>query len=101
MKFRISPVEALPYRSLDYHTALRGTSVATCHNTMEPDEMTKQAVQQLVQAVKDSVDDSPVVRNALKNLEFLGYVPDMTVKMDLTLNRPMIDQLTDTRVRVC
>ena len=68
---------------------------------MEPDEMTKQAVQQLVQAVKDSVDDSPVVRNALKNLEFLGYVPDMTVKMDLTLNRPMIDQLTDTRVRVC
>lgn len=63
--------------------------------------MTKQAVQQLVQAVKDSVDDSPVVRNALKNLEFLGYVPDMTVKMDLTLNRPMIDQLTDTRVRVC
>ena len=68
---------------------------------MEPDEMTKQAVQQLVQAVKDSVDDSPVVRNALKNLEFLGYVPDMTVKMDLTLNRPMIEQLTDTRVRVC
>lgn len=63
--------------------------------------MTKQAVQQLVQAVKDSVDDSPVVRNALKNLEFLGYVPDMTVKMDLTLNRPMIEQLTDTRVRVC
>ena len=68
---------------------------------MEPDEMTKQAVQQLVQAVKDSVDDSPVVKNALKNLEFLGYVPDMTVKMDLTLNRPMIEQLTDTRVRVC
>ena len=63
--------------------------------------MTKQAVQQLVQAVKDSVDDSPVVKNALKNLEFLGYVPDMTVKMDLTLNRPMIEQLTDTRVRVC
>ena len=68
---------------------------------MEPDEITKQAVQQLVQAVKDSVDDSPVVKNALKNLEFLGYVPDMTVKMDLTLNRPMLDQLTDTRVRVC
>ena len=68
---------------------------------MEPDEITKQAVQQLVQAVKDSVDDSPVVKNALKNLEFLGYVPDMTVKMDLTLNRPMLDRLTDTRVRVC
>ena len=68
---------------------------------MEPDEITKQAVQQLVQAVKDSVDDSPVVKNALKNLEFLGYVPDMTVKMDLTLNRPILDQLTDTRVRVC
>ena len=68
---------------------------------MEPDEITRQAVQQLVQAVKDSVDDSLVVKNALKNLEFLGYVPDMTVKMDLTLNRPIMDQLTDTRVRVC
>ena len=77
-----------------------GTSIATGY-TMEPDEITKQAVQQLVQAVKDSVDDSPVVRDALQNLQFLGYIPDMTVKMDLTLNRPILDGLTDTRVRVC
>ena len=68
---------------------------------MEPDEITKQAVQQLVQAVKDSVDDSPVVKSALMNLQFLGYIPDMTVKMDVTLNRPVVDNLTDTRVRVC
>jgi hypothetical protein len=68
---------------------------------MEPDEITKQAVQQLVQAVKDSVDESPVVKSALMNLQFLGYIPDMTVKMDVTLNRPMVDNLTDTRVRVC
>ena len=68
---------------------------------MEPDEITKQAVQQLVQAVKDSVDHSPVVKSALMNLQFLGYIPDMTVKMDVTLNRPVVDNLTDTRVRVC
>jgi hypothetical protein len=51
--------------------------------------------------VKDSVDESPVVKSALMNLQFLGYIPDMTVKMDVTLNRPMVDNLTDTRVRVC
>jgi hypothetical protein len=51
--------------------------------------------------VKESVDDSPVVKDALQNLQFLGYIPDMTVKMDLTLNRPVVDNLTDTRVRVC
>ena len=100
MKSRISPVEGLPYRSLAYHTHCCGTFIATALN-MEPDEITKQAVQQLVQAVKDSVDDSSVVKDALQNLQFLGYVPDMTVKMDLTLNRPMVDNLTDTRVRVC
>ena len=81
--------------------AERGTFIATISSMIEPDEITKQAVQQLVQAVKDSVDDSTVVKDALQNLQFLGYVPDMTVKMDLTLNRPMIDNLTDTRVRVC
>lgn len=68
---------------------------------MEPDELTKVAVQELVKAVKLSVDSSPGVRNALENLQVLGYVPDMTVKMDVTLNRPMLDGLTDTRVRVC
>ena len=68
---------------------------------MEPDEITKAAVQQLVNAVQLSVDDSPTVKSALRNLEFLGFVPDMTVKMDLTLNRPVLDGLTDTRVRVC
>lgn len=100
MKSRISLAEALPYRSLAYHTPRRGTFIATTLN-MEPDEITKQAVQQLVQAVKESVDDSTIVKDALQNLQFLGYVPDMTVKMDLTLNRPVMENLTDTRVRVC
>jgi hypothetical protein len=68
---------------------------------MEPDELTKNAIQELVAAVKNSVDNSPVVQSALQHLQFLGYVPDMTVKMDLTLNRPMLDGLTDTRVRFC
>ena len=68
---------------------------------MEPDELTKNAIQELVAAVKDSVDNSPVVQTALEHLQILGYVPDMTVKMDLTLNRPMMDGLTDTRVRYC
>ena len=68
---------------------------------MEPDEITQNAIQELVAAVKDSVDNSPVVKNALQHLEFLGYVPDMTVKMDLTLNRPVMEGLTDTRVRYC
>lgn len=68
---------------------------------MEPDEMTKLAVQELVKAVKLSVDNSPGVKSALNNLEGLGYIPDMTVKMDVTLNRPLLEGLTDTRVRVC
>jgi hypothetical protein len=68
---------------------------------MEPDEITKNAIQELVAAVKESVDSSPVVQNALAHLQILGYVPDMTVKMDLTLNRPMMEGLTDTRVRFC
>ena len=68
---------------------------------MEPDEITKNAIQELVAAVKESVDSSPVVQKALAHLQILGYVPDMTVKMDLTLNRPMMEGLTDTRVRFC
>ena len=68
---------------------------------MEQDELTKLAVQELVKAVKLSVDNSPGVRSALDNFEMLGFIPDMTVKMDLTLNRPLTDGLTDTRVRVC
>ena len=59
------------------------------------------AIQELVNAVKNSVDNSPIVQNALEHLQFLGYIPDLTVKMDVTLNRPMMDGLTDTRVRVC
>jgi hypothetical protein len=68
---------------------------------MEPDELTRMAIQELVNAVKNSVDNSPIVQNALEHLQFLGYIPDLTVKMDVTLNRPMMDGLTDTRVRVC
>jgi hypothetical protein len=68
---------------------------------MEPDELTRMAIQELVNAVKNSVDSSPIVQNALEHLQFLGYIPDLTVKMDVTLNRPMMDGLTDTRVRVC
>jgi hypothetical protein len=68
---------------------------------MEADELTKLAVQELVKAVKLSVDNSPGVKSALDNLQFLGYVPDMIVKMDVTLNRPALNGLTDTRVRVC
>lgn len=67
---------------------------------MEPDELTQSAIQELVSAVRSSVDDSPIVKSALDQLHFLGYVPDMTLKMDVTLNRPMLDGLTDTRVRL-
>ena len=68
---------------------------------MEQDELTRLAVQELVKAVKLSVDTSPGVKSALDNFETLGFIPDMTVKMDLTLNRPLTHGLTDTRVRVC
>ncbi len=67
---------------------------------MEADETTKNAVQQLVQAVQQSVDTSPVVKSAVANLQFMGYVPNFTVRMDLELLRPMVEGLTDTKVRL-
>lgn len=66
---------------------------------MEPDEMTKEAVQQLVNAVQRSVEDSAMVRNAVANLTQLGYIANFTVRMDLELNKPN-GPLTDTRIRM-
>jgi hypothetical protein len=64
----------------------------------EPDEATKVAVGELVNAVQQSVEASQIVKSAVANLEYLGYIANFTVKMDLELNRPFA-QLTDTRVR--
>lgn len=65
---------------------------------MEPDEIAKEAVGQLVIAVRQSVEDSPVVKSAMANLEGLGYSASFTVSMDVELGCPMV-HLTDTRVR--
>ena len=67
---------------------------------MEADEATKEAVQQLVNAIQNSVDTSPVVKSAVEKLQFMGYIPNFTVRMDLELLRPMIDGMTDMKVRV-
>jgi hypothetical protein len=67
---------------------------------MEADDLTKEAVQQLVNAVQNSVDTSPLVKSAVEKLQFMGYIPTFTVRMDLELLRPMMDGLTDTKVRV-
>lgn len=67
---------------------------------MKMDDTTKDAVQQLVNVVQLSVDNSPVVQSAMQNLQFLGFVPNFTVRMDLELTRPPQDGLTDTRVRI-
>ena len=67
---------------------------------MEADDNTKNAIQLLVQAIQNSVDTSPVVKSAVENLHFLGYIPNFTVKMDLELLRPTLEGLTDTRVRI-
>ena len=68
---------------------------------MEADENTKNAVQLLVNAVQSSVNTSSVVAEAIEKLQFMGYVPNFTVRMDLELLRPSMDGLTDTKVRVC
>lgn len=67
---------------------------------MEADETTQNAVQLLIQAVQDSVNTSPSVKSAVENLQFLGYIPNFTVKMDLELLRPSLEGVTDTRVRL-
>ena len=67
---------------------------------MEADITTKNAVQSLVEAVQVSVNESPGVKSAVANLERLGYIPNFTVRMDLELMRPVMDGLTDTRVRL-
>ena len=68
---------------------------------MEADENTKNAVQILVNAVQSSVNTSSVVADAIEKLQFMGYVPNFTVRMDLELLRPSMEGLTDTKVRVC
>ncbi|MFL6468936.1 MAG: hypothetical protein ACJ72Z_13335 [Pyrinomonadaceae bacterium] len=68
---------------------------------MEADENTKNAVQLLVNAVQTSVNTSEVVQKAVENLQFMGYIPNFTVRMDLELLRPTMEGLTDTKVRVC
>ena len=67
---------------------------------MEADEITKGAIQLLVRAVQESVDESPGVRSAVENLHRLGYIPNYNVRMDLELLRPSLEGLTDTRVRM-
>jgi len=67
---------------------------------MEADETTKKAVQQLVNAIQNSVDTNEGVRSAVETLEFMGYIPNFTVRMDLELLRPVMDGLTDTKVRI-
>jgi hypothetical protein len=67
---------------------------------MEADETTKKAVQQLVDAIQSSVDTSDGVKSAVEYLQFLGYIPNFTVRMDLELLRPVMDGLTDTKVRI-
>lgn len=78
-----------------------GTSVANKIATMEADERTKSAVQVLVNAVQYSVNTSSTVADAIKELEFMGYVPNFTVRMDLELLRPTLEGVTDTKIRVC
>lgn len=68
---------------------------------MEADETTKQAVQVLVNAVQYSVNTSPTVADAIQELQYMGYVPNFTVRMDLELLRPTLEGVTDTKVRVC
>ena len=77
-----------------------GTAVAASNSRMEADETTKRAVQQLVNAIQNSVDTSDGVKSAVEYLQFLGYIPNFTVKMDLELLRPIMGGLTDTKVRV-
>ncbi|HJS50636.1 MAG TPA: hypothetical protein VJ781_01940 [Pyrinomonadaceae bacterium] len=67
---------------------------------MEADETTKKAVQQLVNAIQNSVDTNEGVRSAVETLEFMGYIPNFTVRMDLELLRPVMDGLTDTKIRI-
>jgi len=67
---------------------------------MEADETTQNAVQLLIQAVQNSVNTSPGVKSAVENLQFLGYIPNFTVKMDVELLRPSLEGVTDTRVRL-
>lgn len=67
---------------------------------MEADVNTKNAIRLLVEAIQNSVDTSPVVKSAVENLQFLGYIPNFTVKMDLELLRPTLEGLTDTKVRI-
>lgn len=67
----------------------------------EPDEQTKRAVQNLSDAIQACVDANPAVKQAVANLERLGYIAKFKVRMDLDLQRPMADeQLTDTKVRL-
>jgi len=77
-----------------------GTAIAF-YRSMETEELTKNAVQELVRAIQYSVDASDGVKSAVKNLEFMGYIPNFTVRMDLELLRPSMEGLTDTKVRVC
>lgn len=67
---------------------------------MEPDDNTKNAIQLLIQAIQNSVDDSPGVKSAVENLHCMGYIPNFTVSMDVELLRPSMEGLTDTRVRM-
>jgi hypothetical protein len=67
---------------------------------MEADEATKEAVQRLVNAIQNSVDTDEGVKSAVENLQFMGYIPNFTVKMDLELVRPIMDGMTDMKVRL-
>jgi len=85
----------------DFGTGFAKRMGALGRGVMEADEQTKNAVQVLVNAVQSSVNTSDVVQKAVEDLQFMGYVPNFTVRMDLELLRPSMEGLTDTKVRVC
>lgn len=86
----------------DYHIPARTDFPARFlryKKRMEPDDTTKGALKELISAVQNSVDTSPIVKRAIENLQRMGYIPKFNLRMDVELLRP-IDSLTDTRVRI-
>jgi hypothetical protein len=54
---------------------------------MELDDHAKEAVQNLGDTINSAIEQSLAVKNAIENLRALGYEPNLTLKLEIALQK--------------
>ncbi|MEO6588654.1 MAG: hypothetical protein ABIP06_04945 [Pyrinomonadaceae bacterium] len=64
-------------------------------NPMQLDDTAKKAVRELGDAINSAVEKSVRVAGAIENLRELGYEPNLSLKLEISLQEIFFDDQTD------